>query len=189
MKFLPSENINVLTKLSKEEAMFRLKDKLYWVDKLGLLQFGVTGGSKLFEGFVDADQFNIRRIIGYRNSSRPNIEGLMFQESNGLQIELKFRLPKYVKVGVIVLCSLAFLFSIPGLISLGTVFYLLYLFIKEGIFDFSIIVDLMGGIDWRLLQPFVIIFFIYPLCIIGFKYEVNKAKEVLLELFEAEILV
>jgi hypothetical protein len=73
------------------------------------LRFG--GGECPFEGLVDETSFEIWRIIGYGNSSRPGIRGTLVSAGNGTIVEGTMMLPLFTRVfmtiwigGVLVAC-------------------------------------------------------------------------------------
>jgi len=130
---------------------------------------GIFGSSdhKPYEGSVNGNSFSITRIIVYRNSFLPRINGIIEKDFNGNKINVKMRLHVFVIV---------FMFIWFGGIGIGCLAVLATGF-KFGSQNF----------EPMSLIPFGMLIFGYALVTGGFKYESIKSKKYLAQLFEAEI--
>lgn len=165
MKFLPTENITYKTRLKEDEIIKRLSDfiepeKTFW--------FGMFNRSstKSYEGQIKGQRFNIKRIIKYRNSFLPRINGVIERDFDGLTIKVKMRLHIFVIVFLCIWC---------GGVGLGCIALL-----KQALNN--------SDINLATLIPFGMLMFAYLLTMGGFKFESNKSKRDLQTIFEAEII-
>lgn len=162
MKYLPFERIIYRTNLSEQEVITRLSDciepkKFSWGKKT----------TKEYEGFVTDSNFEISRIIDYRNSFLPQIRGAVKENNHVTHIEVTMKLHVLVFVFLIVWCAFALLF----LIAMG---------VAVGIAE--------GKISVVLFIPVFMLVFVYALTMFGFKSESKKSREFLKINFEAEII-
>lgn len=97
MKFLPTENITYKTRLKEDEIIRRLSD---CIEPEKTFRFGIfsSGSTKSYEGKINGQTFNIKRIISYRNSFLPRINGVIERDFDGLTIKVKMRLHTFVIV-------------------------------------------------------------------------------------------
>jgi hypothetical protein len=156
---LPYTQIVFESPLSKEEAVRRLTAEVAsrssgWFERR----------TEKFEGTVSAEDFQIRRIIRYRNSFLPVITGRFCPLVKGLRIEVSMRLHLAVLIFSIVWLSIVG----AGAVAFGLQFFR------------------TGNVEVRMLTPFVMLLFFYLLVMIGFGIEANKAKQQLGGIFEAE---
>lgn len=124
-----------------------------------------SGNHNPYEGSINGSSFKINRIIGYRNSFLPIINGVIEKDFNGTKIKVKMRLHTFVIV---------FMFIWFGGVGIGCLAFLPMIFNSQ---DFESMV----------LIPFGMLIFGYALVTGGFKYESIKSKKYLAQLFEAEI--
>lgn len=165
MKFLPKENITYETKLSEEEIIKRLADV---IEPEKMFRGGIFGNksTKPYEGKIDADEFNIKRIISYRNSFLPRINGVIETHYDGTTIRVKMRVHTVVQV---------FLYFCMGNVGLGCI-ELITKFFSDPVFTPASFI------------PSGMMLFVYVLAMGSFKYESNKSKKDLQSVFEAEMI-
>jgi hypothetical protein len=90
---LPFERYKIKSLLSKGIIEERFQKNIE--NKPPFFSFFYSGG-KLFKGEIYRDHFVIERIIKYRNSFLPMIEGTIFQDNMGSTIKIVMRLNKFV---------------------------------------------------------------------------------------------
>ena len=165
MKFLPKENITYSTRLKEEQIVKRLSDS---IEPEKTFRFGIFSrdSSKSYEGQVNGQTFEIKRIIGYRNSFLPRISGIIERDFDGLKIKVKMRLPIFVVIFLCIWC---------GGVGLGCIASLTQAF-RNSEFNPATLI------------PFGMLLFVYALTMGGFKYESNKSKKDLQTIFEADII-
>ena len=165
MKYLPFENISYSSQLDPEEILKRINEIIEPKKTFRMAGFFGNNKHKPYEGNTNGMAFNITRIIGYRNSFLPRIEGLIEKDFQGTKIGIKMRLHSFVMV---------FMF-----IWLGAV----------GLTCLACLTALLNNKDFEPLTliPFGMLIFGYGLLTAGFKYESLKSKKYLAQLFEAEI--
>jgi hypothetical protein len=164
MKFLPTENITYKTRLNEDEIIKRLTEIIEPVKALKLRLFN-SYSSKPYEGQVNGHMFEIRRIIGYRNSFLPRINGMIVKDYDGVKIKVRMRLHIVVMV----------LLCICGGVELGFIAFL------SGILRTS-------KFDPVTLIPFGMLLFAYGLTMGAFKLESKKSKKDLEKIFEADVI-
>ncbi len=121
--------------------------------------------AKPYEGKIDGRTFQIRRLIRYRNSFRPEIKGEISPDVNGTTINVKMRLHMAVIVFICFWC--------------GFVIYAFFGFLQEARTDPKFMAFLF--------IPAGMLLFVYILTIAAFSHESSKSKKDLQQLFEAEI--
>ena len=165
MKFLPYERLKISTTLSREEVLKRLENAIE--PKQFFRYFG--SGTKPYQGHVEGSQFEISRIIGYRNSFLPMIKGNVQREISGCSIYITMHPHIFIMVFMVLWLGgvggffVVFLSSIISLLSSG-----------QGITDLSV-----------LSAPAAMFILGYALFWGGFKFESIKSKNFFQELFEA----
>ena len=165
MKFLPTENIIYKTRLKEEEIIRRLSDS---IEPEKTFRFGIfsSGTTKSYEGQINGQTFDIKRIISYRNSFLPRINGIIERDFDGMTIKVKMRLHIFVIVFLCIWC---------GGVGLGCIAFLTQAFSKSEFNPATLI-------------PFGMLIFVYALTMGSFKYESNKSKKDLRTIFEADII-
>lgn len=166
MKFLPYEELVYHSVLRPDDVIYRLGENLEPERTFRMKGIFFTGSDKPYEGWVsDEGRFSIRRVIAYKNSFLPVIEGEIVRESFGSRIKVKMRLHRFVLVFMIVWMTIV------------------------GIAAFAMTVAFLNdpSIDRMSIIPIGMFGFGYLLTILAFKYESNRSKKELAKLFEAEL--
>jgi hypothetical protein len=153
MKYLPTENITFKSKLKTEEIDQRLSQL-------------ISGSARKYEGEINGLDFEIKRIIDYRNSFLPRIKGVSVRDFDGATIKVKMRLHISVIVFICIWCS--------G-VGFGLIFVLAQIIIHQ---TFSAVV----------FGPLAMLVFMYVMTMGAFKNESKRSKKDLQTLFEAEII-
>jgi hypothetical protein len=152
MNFLPVENLTFKTTLSQVEVINRLKEN---IEPEKALRFGLfrKDSSKPYEGYLTEKYFNIKRIIGYRNSFLPRINGSIKSENRGTNIKVKMQLQTLVKVFL-------------GIWCLGV-----------GIGFMAILISTISKNKFEpvIFIPLGMLLFAYLLTLVGFKAESSKS--------------
>lgn len=161
MKYLPFERITYRTQLSEQEVITRLSGFVE-PKKFGLGRNYL----KEYEGSIHNNNFEISRVIQYRNSFLPQINGRIQKGNDGVKIEVALSLHAFVLFFLIVWCSFALIFFIG--VSIRA--------IRE------------KEISVELFLPLGMLLFVYVLTMAGFKSESKQSKEFLRRSFEAEII-
>lgn len=165
MNLLPYENITYKTALTPEQIVEKIQNVIEPKKTFRMTGIFSSKDHRPYEGEVDHNSFDIRRIIGYRNSFLPIIKGQIEQDINGTTIIVKMRVHYFVTVFMLVWYG-----------SLGSAFL--------GIF-FSALFD--GSFEYIGLFPLAMFFFGYLMTIVGFKSESEKSKKFLAKVFDSEI--
>jgi hypothetical protein len=158
MSILPYERLTIETTLTVEDAQRRLAEA---VEPRKYARWTFQTGSKPFEGSITGEQFQISRVISYRNSFLPQISGRIRQGPQGATIEATLALHVVVMIFMAV-----WLLGVgcAGLVAVSSVF-------SASRFE------PMG------LIPIGMFVFGVLLCTLGFKFEAEKAKSQLRQLF------
>ncbi|MFN4152253.1 MAG: hypothetical protein ACK4IX_15025 [Candidatus Sericytochromatia bacterium] len=166
IKYLPVENVVYKTELKEDEVIRRLSDSIE-AEKNFRFRIFVSSSSKPYEGKINSNKFEIKRIINYRNSFLPRIKGEISKESDKTIIKVKMKLHPFL----VSFLSIWF-------ISIGfvTIILLLQLFINATFNPLTLI-------------PFIMLMFAYVLTMFGFKFESNRSKKDLQKIFKAEIII
>ncbi len=164
-KFLPSENIIYKTSLKQEEVLKRLENILE-AEKMIRFRIFSKRSSKPYEGYLYGNEFSMSRIISYRNSFLPTINGLVKKELDGTSIKVKMRLPVF---------AIVFLSIWYGALVLAFIVLIVQTLNKE-------------GFNPVMLVPLGMMIFAYLLTMGAFKFESSKTKNYLKNLLEAEII-
>lgn len=168
-KYLPFEDYVLTTKLSVEEIKKRLADNIE--PKKAFRYAGFNNKvSKPFEGQLVGDTFTISRIINYRNSFLPVVNGSMSTFIGKTAIHIKMQPITF---------ALIFIGIWLGFMGLACVGIILI-----GLFKLQHI--LQNGFSPFFLIPFGMFIFGCVLTTLAFKAESKKAKAFLVQLFEAE---
>jgi len=160
MKYLPFENINYRTKLSEDEILKRVQ-QLVATHKQ---QVG-SRNSQQYKGSLSGNTFKIKRIIHYKNSFLPRINGRIGTDDKDTIIQVKMRVQNFVMV---------FMSIWMALVGIACIISFAFICGSEH-FELATVI------------PFVMFIFGYALLIGAFKNESNPSKKYLAQLFEAEI--
>jgi hypothetical protein len=158
MGILPYERFTIETALAIEEAQRRLAEA---VEPRKYVRWPLQARSKPFEGSVTREQFEIRRVIGYRNSFLPRISGHIRQGPIGATIDITLALhPVVLSFMAVWLLGV----GCAALVVVSAAF-------RAGAFEpFGLI-------------PIGMFVFGVLLCTLGFNFEAVKAKSLLKQLF------
>ncbi len=108
MKIIPSEKIELITELSKQEVRTILNKNIR--PKRGIaFSFDKPKETKLFEGKFEQDRFEIQRIIKGRNSFLPQIKGSIQSDLNGTKLIADLKINAFVIVFMIFWFGFVFL--------------------------------------------------------------------------------
>ena len=158
---LPYHRLVFESQFRKEEIIRRLSAEV----ARRRISFGIFENRReKFEGEVSETGFKINRIIRYRNSFRPVIEGEFSPLVKGVRIDVRLRL--HTMVMIFSLLWLGF-----GLVASGAV---IFQFIST------------GGFATGMFIPIAMWLFYIPLMTIAFGVEANKAVKLLSEIFAAD---
>lgn len=166
-KLLPYENFNFTTKLSTTEVMDRLSKNVS-PKSTNVFSFN-RDMSKPYTGKIYTNTFEISRVINYKNSFLPNINGTLTSFLGKTEVEIK------MKPFTAVIVFMAIWLGFVGIACIGI---LIYIFMNLSNFSFS----------FGIIIPFIMFIFGCLLCTIPFKMEAKKSKEFLFKLFEAQII-
>lgn len=165
MKFLPYEELVYHSVLRPDDVIYRLGENLE-PERTFRMRGIFFKGTKPYEGSVNNDgTFSIRRLIAYNNSFLPVIEGEIVRESFGSRINVKMRLHRFVLVFMIV-----WMVGV-GIASVAT----MTAYLNNAFFDRTVFI------------PISMLGFGYIITMLAFKYESNRSKKELVQLFEAEL--
>lgn len=174
--FLPLEKYTILTNLSEEEVLMRLRkiignpDRRFQISFMGIDLKKHSNASFDYEGTISDNTFKISRAIRYRNSFLPVIKGTVSSFVNKTEIHISMKMPLIVRIFMIIWLSLT---GIPALLILLTTFIALMRLNFQAINPF-------------LFMPLGMFAFGYCLMFFAFKYEARKSKKDLNILWEAE---
>ena len=91
MAFLPWENIEFKTKLTKEEIISRLNNAVEPKGAFGIFFLKKYSYGKPFEGEIYENGFKIRLVTFYGNSFHPIIVGNIIENNEERTISIKMR--------------------------------------------------------------------------------------------------
>jgi hypothetical protein len=160
---LPYQKLVFRSPLNREEITRRLSREVSerrW--SFGLFE----RRTELFEGTITGEGFKISRILRYRNSFVPVIQGHFAPSAKGVRVDVTLKLHPAV------LAFSAFWLAITGLGLAITASQLLS----------------TGQVGQETLVPPGMLGFFYLLVTLGFGFEARKACKLLSEIFEAEAL-
>ncbi|MCR8558897.1 hypothetical protein KXD93_14670 [Mucilaginibacter sp. BJC16-A38] len=166
MTFLPYENFYIITNLKPEAVQQRLEAEISPGDG-SFFKFGMSSSSTAtyFEGFAVNGTFKFKRVISYRNSFLPQIEGTTEVYPSGSRVHVKMKMYLFV---VIFMC----LWICP--LGLATIWAVVRAIVDK-------------HIEPNNFVPFAMMLFGYGITMGGFKSESIKAKSKLLEMLDGEI--
>jgi hypothetical protein len=166
MNLIPFERLTIHSPLRPDEALKKLEENIQ--PKLPFIW--KRKGQKPYLGKIEGFHFSLRRIIFYRNSFLPMIEGEIQPEMGGSSIRITMHPHIWV---------LAFMGLWLGGIS---IFFLAVLF---NLLSFGTNASPHQPHEMLIILPIVMIVFGYVLCLGGFKLESVKSKTFFRDLFQA----
>jgi len=164
MKILPIEKLTFITELSKSKVIKELSSNIRPKQNFGLRNTTIETGKK-FEGHIFGDNFKVTRIINYKNSFLPEINGKIIEKLNGTEIEVELKPTGFV---------MGFMILWFGGVSFGFIATLIGAIIGEGPIYVCIFPLFM------LLMGFGILKF-------GFSTETEKSKKDIIEVLQAKL--
>lgn len=159
--FLPVEDYTLTTGLKVEEVSKRLSGKIRARRTIrgAFRDFLYGDDSKCtYEGYLVSNQFEMQRIIGYRNSFLPVVNGLIYNMDGKTFIKVEMKIINYVLIPVMIIIAVVLLVSM---------------------------FNLLAGYFNRALPLFISVF-AYSVVYIAFKIESNITTKFLKRLLEAE---
>ena len=161
-KYLPLENLIYETKLSKEQVLKKLADS---VEAEKPMEFGMQNNSysKLYVGEVGNSNFEISRVVTFRNSFLPQITGEVYSDIDGAKIKVKMLPHSFVVMFMSIWLGISFL---VGLVLTYSAF--------------------TQEFTAQFLIPFVLFFVGIAVFFGAFKVESKISIEDLSKIFEAE---
>lgn len=164
MLFLPFESLTITTHLNPDEVRERLFNVIEPPKRFRSSGLFSKPSSKPYEGTISGNSFRIHKIINYRNSFLPIIEGKICPETMGCKINIKMNM----HIAVI----LFMFFWIGNLLPVSVGFLL------------AMLTDASMGIAG--LVPLGMCIFGYFLCTLNFKAEARNSKDFLENLFSPQ---
>ncbi len=155
---LPYQRFTITTLFSPEDVCKKLTEI---VEPPQPLRLGRKKSEKLYQGQIGEHSFQISRIIHYRNSFLPIIEGRIQPQRRGSQIEIQMKLNPVV---------LIFMLAWLAIVGQAALLFLVVLFQEE--FDPMFLIP-VGMFVYGLILP-----------LIGFFPEAQKSKKFLIEFFQ-----
>lgn len=168
-KILPFEKLIYSSKLTKEELLTHLENEIEAEKSFG---FGAHNYSysKPYIGKIYNNTFEIKRVINYRNSFLPKINGEIQNDINGSKINIKMDLSEIVKV---------FMILWLGGVLLGCIATAYNIIFNDG---------LNSEGRFFMLIPFFMLIFGVVMVSFGFKAESKKSIKDLEEILKAKII-
>lgn len=160
MTLLPFETIVIETPLTKEETIFNLTES---IEPEKTFRFFNKSDTRDFEGQLRGNEFEIKRIISYRNSFLPIIKGQLQTIGTGTRIIVKMR------IHVAVMVFMAVWFGFVGLFLLAN------------------LLNSEENVD-AILFPVGMLFFGYALVMGGYLFESYRTKEILTDITKGRIV-
>lgn len=167
-KLLPYENYTIESPLTADQVLIKLLDKTLTPQEYvsesdkRVFSFGLKSWSKPYWGYIRNDNFELERLITYRNFGNPKIFGLIKRGKNCTAVEITMR-PEGFWLGFVSLCLLGFLYAL--------------------------VVSTIQSIKANEMQPGVLVasglfVFAYLLLLVSFKAEAVKSRKFLSDLLE-----
>ena len=167
-RFFPFENFILQTKLSPADVLSRVSNSIEPRKNFQFSFFSVAR-SKPYEGKIFGSNFEINRIIYYRNSFLPVIRGTIYTYLDRTEIKITMR------PTVFVIVFMSFWLGTVGLVCVAMI--IVALTQLEKIFQ--------GGVSLFAFIPIGMFIVGAAMIVVGFKTESKKAEQFLTELFEA----
>lgn len=163
MNFAISDRFTIITPLSQDEVKQRL-ESVVEPPKRQIFAIPSTWKRKPYQGTISANSFRIERVIGYRNSFLPIIQGKLTQLNQNTSIEISMDMSTFI-----------FAFMSLWLLFAG---FMAFCALCTGISE--------GRLGWMHLGPIALLVFGIAMPKIGFQVEANKSKAFLYKLFAAD---
>ncbi len=161
IKLIPYDSFEIATGLSPSQITFTLNGNIEptkWLRR--------SRDHKMFQGSITQNGFVVTRIIHYRNSFLPIIRGTFKSSSSGVVIAIKMR-PHH--------CVTAFMCVWFGGVGMGIIAMSTAFFAHDKArYPALLLVLAMFIFGWALVSG-------------GFWFEVNKSKQILLEIFKGQL--
>ncbi|TMM57907.1 hypothetical protein FEE95_00290 [Maribacter algarum] len=164
MKLIPSRKIELYTSLPIEEVEKIIVENVQEAKGMDF-RLSKPKNQKLFEGNYARNQFEIQRVINYRNSFLPQIKGNILPATSGSKIIAELKMHDFVLVFMLIWLGGA------ALASIGTIYSIL----TNGIQSFFSAI------------PLVMLTFGAAMVYFAFKYEADKAVDELKRIFKARL--
>ncbi|MBO0350408.1 hypothetical protein J0895_15145 [Phormidium pseudopriestleyi FRX01] len=155
----PKQKFTITTYLSPDDVQKKLIEVVE--PPPTRIQFQWKRSDKLYRGQIGEHSFKIARIIYYRNSFLPQIEGRINAHGRGSQIEIEMKLHRFVLIFICVWLSMVGQFVLMALMVLFQEEFEPAFLVPVGMFIFGL------ALPW-----------------IGFIPEAKGSKKFLLELFQ-----
>lgn len=154
MKFIPFEKITYNSRIPIAEIKERFENE---IQPKTDFSFGKkpAAATKKFQGVSNGNEFQIQRIISYRNSFLPKIEILLAQDISGSKATITFKLLPFVAIFI------GFWLAIVAFAGIT-----LALFSNND-----------ENLVFAKFIPLLMFVAGYAMTILAFNYEVNRAKE------------
>lgn len=136
MQIIPFQKIELITSLPKDEVERILANNIQ-ANKGIVFKFSRATNKKLFEGRYSNGEFNIQRVINYKNSFRPQIKGKISAETIGTKITAELKMHEIVIIFMVFWLggvALASIVAIYSMIANGVISYFLFIPIAMLIF-------------------------------------------------------
>lgn len=156
MQLLPFGTFVIETSLEKEQVFAALAANIETGEGRGVWK---KSSNKEFGGLLAKDKFEIKRLITYKNSFKPLLQGSIANGMQGTRIIVKTRIDKF---------ALVFMSIWLGGIGLFTVLVIADAFTKS--------------FDWYMLIPLFLFLFGYGSMMGRYLFEVANAKNKLLRI-------
>jgi len=91
IKMIIFEKVRFYSPLSREELVTKLATKVRPIPWIKFTGFGMPKHGKVFEGELAKDGFRLQRIINYKNSFLPKLNGKFVEKVNGTEIIVTIR--------------------------------------------------------------------------------------------------
>lgn len=164
MTFLPYDKIVLKTKLTDKQIVSILNSITDTDTKFSFKKL-FKSTNKTYFGSISDNNFEIKRIIYYKNSFLPISFGTIEKTLNGSTINIIMRMHMAVNIGISIIFSFFLFFSIISIT----------------------LIDKMSNNGITHFIPIIILFLIYAIVMFFYKLESIQAKKDLIMLFSADI--
>jgi len=156
MKFFPYDSYTIKTKLTPDEITQRLEENTE-PKKIFRFNFFSNSLTKPYEGEINEDTFDIKRIISGRDSFLPRIKGKISKLTIDTEVHIIMRMALYT--------------YIVWLIINGTLLYALFIVTNSML--------LQRKFNASVLILFAMTVIVYLFAFLSFKYESSQSKKFL----------